>query len=313
MSERIAAGSRLNTSLRVSLADRLQSWLDPEGAQAGLRLWTKWFTEIWRAASRGYWGRTCPPLISECWSARWSPLSSYWDVWLGSRGLVWRGGWAPGCFVNMTGGITRKPSLRFRRAWNRAGFSCIPAHLPTCSPWWLQELRCTVSPLCLPVWWDVTAPQGRVHQSKSQRGSQSNCKRPSYINAAKVLCFIWTYLGLFVCTPHSFILGEIQSFSSHFKYQQYATCWCWVIKQLISIIKSYTLWFSAILANNGCFKNSIKLNLEKFFPCHVLAKLTWTVNAARWLTYPPMNHIHSVDVWGSRANKVANFWAYIYI
>lgn len=36
------------------------------------------------------------------------------------------------------------------------------------------------------------------------------------------------------------------------------------------------------------------------------------MNEARWLTYPPMNHIHSVDVWGSRANKVANFWAYIY-
>lgn len=143
---------------------------------------------------------------------------SYWDVWFRSRGLVWRGGgleplwmfWG-GAGVNMTDGITRKPSLQFRRAWNRAGFSCIPVHLPTCSLWWLQRLRCTVSTLCLPVWWDLTAPQSWTHQRKSKRGGQSNCKRPSYINGAKVLCFIWTCLGLFVCTPHSFILGEMQS------------------------------------------------------------------------------------------------------
>lgn len=112
--------------------------------------------------------------------------------------------------VNMTDGITREPSQRFRRAWNRAGFSCIPVHLPTCSLWWLQWLRCTVSTLCLPVWWDLTAPQSCTDQSESKRGGQSNCKRPSYINGAKVLCFIWTCLGLFVCTPHSFILGEMQ-------------------------------------------------------------------------------------------------------
>lgn len=190
-------------------------------------------------------------VLALCWSVSTDQQgealfsSFYWPVWFRSRELVWRGGgrralanvfWEG---VNMTDGITRKPSQQFRRAWNRAGFSCIPVHLPTCSLWWLEQLRCTVSTLCLPVWWDLTAPQSWTHQRKSKRGGQSNCKRPSYINGAKVLCFIWTCLGLFVCTPHSFILGEMQSFSSHFKYLQSAACW--VIKQLISIIKSYTL------------------------------------------------------------------------
>lgn len=114
-------------------------------------------------------------------------------------------------WVNNADGITRKPSQSFLRAWNRAGFSSIPVHLPTCSLWWHQQLRCTVCSLCAPVWWVLTTPQSWTHQRKSKRGGQSNCKRPSYINGAKALCFIWTCLGLFVCTPHSFTLDEMQS------------------------------------------------------------------------------------------------------
>lgn len=55
------------------------------------------------------------------------------------------------------------------------------------------------------------APQTWTHQRTPKRVGQSDCKRPSYINGAKVLCFIWTCLDLFVCTPHSPTLGEIQS------------------------------------------------------------------------------------------------------
>jgi len=210
LSERIAAGAHLNTSLRVWLADRLPSWLDPEDeGQASCS------EQSDSPRSAGQHHMLSEGVLALCWSLSTNQhvLFSYWDVWSASRGLVWRGGglWPSWRGVNMTDGITRKPSLRFRRAWNRAGFSCIPEHLPTCSLWWLQQLRCTVSKSCLPAWWDLTAPQSWTHQRKSKRGGQSNCKRPSYINGAKVLCFIWTCLGLFVCTPHSFILGKMQS------------------------------------------------------------------------------------------------------
>lgn len=218
MSERIAAGTHLNTSLKVWLADGLLSWLDPEDAEAAL---LSEQSDLPKSAKQHH--MFSEGVLALCWSVSTDQQgealfpSFYWPVWFRSRELVWRGGglralanvfWEG---VNMTDGITRKPSQQFRRAWNRAGFSCIPVHLPTCSLWWLEQLRCTVSTLCLPVWWDLTAPQSWTHQRKSKRGGQSNCKRPSYINGAKVLCFIWTCLGLFVCTPHSFILGEMQS------------------------------------------------------------------------------------------------------
>lgn len=76
----------------------------------------------------------------------------------------------------------------------------------------------------------------------------------------------------------------MHGFSSHFKYLQYATCWCWVIRQLISIIKSYTLWFSVILANNSFIKDSIKLDFKKVFHAICWQSHTgWLTH--QWITY----------------------------
>lgn len=160
MRERIAAGTHLNTSLRVWLADRRPSWLDPEGAEAALLLWTKWFTKISTQHHMGP-ATTCPMLIlngtlsthqqGKPFTPQLIELHTLIPIqraclkrgWAQALVDVWRAG------VNMTDGITRKASQQFRRAWNRAGFSCIPVYLPTCSVLLLRPLRCTVSTLCL--------------------------------------------------------------------------------------------------------------------------------------------------------------------
>lgn len=50
------------------------------------------------------------------------------------------------------------------------------------------------------------------HIKRSQRDVAGPAVRGlHYINGAKVLCFIWTYTGLFVCAAHSFKPNEMQS------------------------------------------------------------------------------------------------------
>lgn len=98
-------------------------------------------------------------------------------------------------------------SLWLPKAGNRTGLSCIPAHLPTC---FSSSGALYLPSVCPPdgIW---PGPQRRSHQRASNTWGQTNCKRPSCINGAKVLCFIWTCLALFVCAPHSLVLGEILS------------------------------------------------------------------------------------------------------
>lgn len=188
--------------------------------------------------------------------------------------------------VNMTV-LQENSSLWLPGAQNRTGLSCIPAHLPTC---FSSSGALYLHSVCPP---DRIRPepQRRSHQRASNTRGQTNCKRPSYINGAKVLCFIWTCLALFVCAPHSFVLGEILStvFSSNFKY---ASRWCQDIWLLISTFKSHILLF--------CFFSRQHLHFTSERPHSKVIKRSLTVvkPGCECITVTDlMNHVYSVDVW----------------
>lgn len=205
MKERIAAGTLLNAPFRGRLADKLPI-CRPRGPRG---LGTKWLIQY--PESQITFRSTCPLLIS--------PISTVKLYFPFQRACLKRR-WALAPLgvlegVNMTV-LQENSSLWLPGAENRTGLSCIPAHLPTC---FSSSGALYLHSVC-PTDGTRPEPQRWSHQRASNTRGQTNCKRPSYINGAKVLCFIWTCLALFVCAPHSFVLGEILStvFSSHFKY-----------------------------------------------------------------------------------------------
>lgn len=194
MRECIAAGRLLNAPLRGRLADELPI-CKPRG------LGTKWLARTWRARSHRLGALA---LCRSHWSAWWSFISHFQRACLKRSCAL-----APvDVFevVNMTA-LQENSSLWLPKAGNRTGLSCIPAHLPTC----FSSSGALYLPSVCPPDGIRPEPQRWSHQRASNTWGQTNCKRPSCINGAKVLCFIWTCLALFVCAPHSLVLGEILS------------------------------------------------------------------------------------------------------
>lgn len=169
MSERIAAGAHLNTSLRAWLAVELQTqrtWRvgvaalhshSPEILQSSVT-WLEYLPSVDLRVLISVvkpWVFCFPPLRRAGLKKEWAyaPLGCFEEV----------GGWG-----KYDRWCCEKNTIRvFERAWNSAGPPCKPAPLPTCS---LRWLRCSLS-ACLMVS-RCTAPLDASKKAKERRPVQ---------------------------------------------------------------------------------------------------------------------------------------------
>lgn len=113
---------------------------------------------------------------SECWSA---PAALFYIVLLRCliriQNACLKRGWAR-ALVDVLGGWSKYDELSLQgnplSNSERLEIELVfPAYLlPTCCMWWLQELRCSVSTLCLPLSDGIWRHQSIAHQRKSKRG-----------------------------------------------------------------------------------------------------------------------------------------------